>query len=509
MYSPFLKPVEAKKLLLVNVASAILYFVSLFFFQIGNVYLFSLLIFVGVFYLWQLLTLVHAAWQTKTSHPFDSNYKQPVDIYITVAGEPCSVVKETIDAALNVDYPFFNVYILNDGKVANKPNWRQIEELVEQYGPKVHCITRDVPGGAKAGNINNALNQTDSPFIAILDCDHKPAPMFLDKMIGYFVDERVGFVQSPQYYHNNTASYVANAAWQQQTLFFGPICRGKDRLNAQFMCGTNMVIRRKALVDVGGMCDKSITEDLLTSILMHTRGWKSVYVPMILAYGLAPEDLGSFWQQQYRWARGSLEVLIKYNPLVIKGLSVGQRIQYMASVTYYLTGLIVMVGAAMPLMYFFTGVVPLSSTTLAIGLVFLPYIFLTLYSLQRISNFAFSFRAIAFSIGCWPIFCLAFLASILRLPSSFKVTAKEREDGSYLRLASLHLLYFAAVISGITYSAMKYGVTMALVVNTCWALIYVVLFLPFVRAAMSQSMADRLPLNKFKMPSEDVANEPV
>lgn len=188
-----------------------------------------------------------------------------------------------------------------------------------------------------------------------------------------------------------------------------------------------MVISRKALESIGGMSEHSITEDLLTSLLMHSKGWKSIYVPKILAQGLAPEDLGSYWKQQFRWARGSLEVLFKFNPLWLKGLRWSQRIQYLASVTYYLSGLVVLIDAILPILYFYFNLIPISSTTMAIALIFIPYIYVTLYTLQKMSNFAFSYRAIAFSISSWPIYSLALLYTILRIKSSFKITSKKNQ----------------------------------------------------------------------------------
>ena len=148
-----------------------------------------------------------------------------------------------------------------------------------------------------------------------------------------------------------TFGAVAGTAWEQQKLFFGPICRGLSRRGAAFMCGTNMVIRRKALDEVGGMCEDNIAEDFLTSFFMHQRGWQSVYVPIVLAEGLAPEDLGSFYKQQYRWARGSLEIVFKYNPFFRRGLTMSQRFEYLVASSYWLSGFIVLLNLLLPLTF--------------------------------------------------------------------------------------------------------------------------------------------------------------
>lgn len=509
MKSPFLYSVTAKRLLVINGLLALFYFFALIFmFQRGDMVLFIALMIGELFHVWQLTTLIHASWNTNDTFLFAKDFEAPIDVYITVAGEPISIVRQTVIAATKINYPNFHVYILNDGRVAKKNNWRRIEKLAHTIDPdKVDCITRSSPGGAKAGNINNALSLTNAPFIAILDCDHIPHEDFLQKMVGYMIDPNVAFVQSPQYYRNHPNNYVANASWQQQTLFFGPICRGKAHSNSLFMCGTNMIIRRSALESVGGMNQHSITEDLLTSLLIHTQGWKSIYVPLILAEGLAPEDLGSYWKQQFRWARGSLEVLWKYNPLWIKGLNWQQRFQYLASVTYYLTGLIVLIDAILPLLFFYSGLMPISSTTMALALVFIPYIFFTLYSLQRISSYTFSFRAMAFSIASWPIYLLALIYTIFRINSSFKITNKKRQDGNYFGLVLIHLIYILAVFGGIAYATIKLGgVNSSLITNAAWGILYVILFLPFIRAGLSDKVSRKLSL-KENLPTERLVYE--
>jgi cellulose synthase (UDP-forming) len=108
-------------------------------------------------------------------------------------------------------------------------------------------------------------------LVAIFDADHVPHADFLAKMVAYFTDDKVGFVQTPQFYKNYGVNYLTRSSWEQQELFFGPICKGKNRLNAATMCGTNMLISRKALEEVGGMYTESIAEDFVTGLFMHAK----------------------------------------------------------------------------------------------------------------------------------------------------------------------------------------------------------------------------------------------
>jgi cellulose synthase (UDP-forming) len=485
----FLKTLQTSKVLLVvNIVLALVYFLCFaLLFPIGNVPLFILLIASGIFHLWQVYAFIHTVWPRKVVHPFDTEFSEAVAIYITVCGEPADIIEETVQAALRMDYPNYAVYILNDGKVAKRDNWREAEEIAEHYG--ITCITRTVPGGAKAGNINNAMKLTKEPYIVVFDADHIPKPEFLYEMTGYFTDEKVAFVQSPQFYKNADVNQVAGGSWEQQTLFFGPLLKGKDGINATFMCGTNMAIRRIALDEAGGMSEKSIAEDFLTSLLIHSKGWKSVYVDKVLAEGLAPEDFLSYYKQQFRWARGSLELLFSYNPLFLKGLRRAQRIQYLGSASYYLSGVIILFNALLPLLYFFFGVMPLTINTMTLALVFLPYIFVVLYTLQMTSNFTYTFRALSFSFGSFAIYLKALWHTIIRKKNGFAVTSKKRVGGNHGRLVAPHIAYIVIVLVGVTWGIFREGWSASMLSNIAWAFVYIAAFVPFISAAFEKEPA--------------------
>ncbi len=478
----FLQTQVPRQLLAFNILASLAYFLLLaFHFAIGNKYLFAMLLFGEVFHLWQVIGFTLTIWNTECNPKMKSTITDPVAVFITVAGEPVEIVRETAIAAKNMEYPNFDVYLLNDGYVAKKENWQAIEALAKELG--IQCVTRKVPGGAKAGNINNGLRETTAPFMVVFDADHVPHKDFLEKTMGYFSDPKMAFVQSPQYYANNDASYVAGGAWEQQELFFGPICKGKNQNSSAFMCGTNMVVRRTAIEEAGGMCEFNIAEDFLTSLFIHEKGWKSVYVPEVLAEGLAPEDFLSYSKQQFRWARGSLEVIFRYNPLFRKGLTFMQKFQYLASASYYLSGVIVLLNALLPLIFFFTGAAPITTSTMALAAAFLPYIILTLYNLQLSSNFTYTFRSLSFSIGSFVIHIQAVLAVLFKQKSSFTVTSKTQLTGNFLYLVTPHLVYIALSLIGITYAITVHGFTPAVVTNAAWALLNCGMFIPFILAA--------------------------
>lgn len=460
-------------------------YVLMFWFPIANSSIFDCLVATQLFFLWQSLSFTYTIWDMSYVAKKNSAFTQPVDVFITVAGEPLDIVEKTLAAAHRMNYSNFKISLLNDGYVAKKKNWEDVTHLAKKYD--VQCITRTIAGGAKAGNINNGLRETHNPFVVIFDADHIPHKDFLRKTMPYFFDDNVGFVQSPQYYENSEMNYVTGGSWEQQSLFFGPICKGKSRLNSSIMCGTNMVIRRKAIEEVGGMCDTNIAEDFVTGLFMHQKGWLSVYVPEILAEGLAPEDFLSYYKQQLRWARGSLEVLFKYNPFFMKGkLQLKQKIQYLASASYYISGIFIFINLCIPIIFLFTGIVPFYISTMSLAIVFLPYMFLVIYTLQLSTNFTYTFRALAFSISSWTIHLNALRGIISGKPAKFSITSKTALRGNFLYLVWPHIMYCAIAIAGIVVALAREGVTASVSTNTAWVLLNCSLFLPFIRAALPQ-----------------------
>jgi cellulose synthase (UDP-forming) len=484
MQTAFLESHSPKTLLILNGLLALAYFFVLaFLFPIANPILFVLLIAGEVFHIWQVLTFLYTVWDTSHMEPSDPSYAPPVDVFITVAGEPLSIVEQTLRAVQAMRYHGTKkIYILNDGFVAKKDNWKDMEELASQLG--VECITRTIPGGAKAGNINNALSVTEGMLVAIFDADHVPHPDFLEKTVPYFFKPMVGFVQTPQFYKNYRENYLARSSWEQQELFFGPICRGKNRLNAATMCGTNMVISREALKDVGGMCTDSIAEDFITGLFMHAKGYRSVYVPEVLAEGLATEDLLTYSKQQFRWARGALDLIFRYNPLFMRGLSWGQRIQYLSSASFYLSGIVVVIDAVLPLVFLYTGIVAVRVDGMLLASVFLPYLFFTLYVIQRSSNFTFTFPSLGFSTGAFNIHLRALYSAATFQKSAFSITEKVKQSGNYLPLVRWHLIYIAVAVIGIGVTLLREGLSASLVNNGAWVILNSVIFLQFVRAAL-------------------------
>ena len=231
-----------------------------------------------------------------------------VAIFTTSApGEPVSMYEKTLAALRNVTYPH-TTYLLDSTQDD------AFRAVAEKYGA-VYLDLANLPG-AKAGKVNKALSMTTEEFILILDPDHIAFPNFLDQILGFFEDEKVGFVQVSQGYYNQYRSFTAAGAAEQTYSFYGPTQMGLHGFGAPVAIGANCTFRRKAFESIGGHAE-ALAEDLVTSMRIHAAGWKSVYNPVIVNRGLVPEDFGSFAKQQLKWARGVFEVLFCGLPTVV------------------------------------------------------------------------------------------------------------------------------------------------------------------------------------------------
>ncbi|MGQ0519850.1 MAG: glycosyltransferase family 2 protein [Actinomycetota bacterium] len=411
--------------------------------RIGNPALYAVLVVAEGFNLVQALGFWWTAWHDRGRRraPPAPPGEVAVDVLIPVYDEGLDVVEPTVAAATRMAGARLRVALLDD------KGRSELREMASRHGAHYH--RREGSEGAKAGNLNAALARTSAPFVVVLDCDHVPDSALLAETLGHFADSRVALVQTPQYYANAAgAGGVAAAAWAQQALFFGVIARGKDALGAMFCCGTNVVFRRSALDEVGGFPEGSLTEDFELSVGLHEAGWRSVYVPKVLARGLGPEDMASYATQQDRWARGCLSAA----PRVLRSaLPWRVKAQYLLSASYFLSGWTSLVYMALPVVRIFTGAQPLARTSADQFLFhFAPYFGVALLSVAVAGAGAYTFSAFSLGFASFHIHVRASVRSLLRRRGRFVVTPKGGAQGVQLRpvmpaLVAMAVLAVAAV----------------------------------------------------------------
>ncbi len=360
-----------------------------------------------------------------------------VDVLVPVYDEPPEIVEPTVAAAARLEGARVTVWLLDDGAST------AMRRVADRHGARY--LARARREGAKAGNVNHALGHATAPYAVVLDCDHVPDPQLLAAGLGHLqADERAALVQTPQYYANHGDGGVAAGAWAQQALFFGAIARGKDGLGATFCCGTNVLFRRAALDDAGGFPEGSLTEDFELSIDLHERGWRTAYLPQVLARGLGPADMASYVSQQQRWARGCLSAL----PRALRArLPWRAKAQYLLSGMYFLSGWTVLVYMSMPVVRILTGAQPLGEATADQFLIhFAPYFGMALYAVAVAGGGAYTFGGFALAAASWWIHVQASILALLRRRGRFVVTPKTGEARPQPRAVAPTLVAVAVLV---------------------------------------------------------------
>ncbi|MCW2865948.1 MAG: cellulose synthase [Marmoricola sp.] len=578
-----------------------------------------------------------------------------VDVFITTYNEPVTMVAATAAAARDIAHPH-STWVLDDG---DRPEMRQeCERLGVGYLRRSEDWT-DRPRHAKAGNLNNALLMTQGEFLLVLDADQVPDPAILDRTLGWFTDPEVALVQTPQYFTNVTGS---DPLGSQAPLFYGPIQQGKDGWNAAFFCGSNAVLRREALMQLGivgyvrqvdeavraalrasgrildraarraarhdpataatlrevragvtrarrdldagapvadvtyafqrqvdaaaratvdrdatsiradlaalaelaadpafdadaelglpvvdeealtrlaqrdwsplgavesvrtlvesvdvhrqdeaqplmPLATVSVTEDMATCMRLHGLGWRSVYHHEVLAHGLAPEDLQTMLQQRLRWSQGTLQVMLRENPLVQRGLSLGQRLMYLATMWSYLSGFAALAYLAAPIIYLCFGVLPVHAYGLEFLAFFAPYVILNQLLFFVVGYGVKTWRGHQYSLALFPLWIRACWTAAANVwfgkPLGFVVTPKTRPTGHQpfpWRLIWPQLLAMAALVVAVVTGVLRLwlGASDSVIgtgVNTLWVGYDLVVLSVIIEAA------------RFRAPQDDPTRE--
>ena len=385
--------------------------------------------------------------------PEDTDEWPTVDVFIPTYNEPLEVVRPTVLAAMQMDWPEdkMNVYVLDDGCRD------EFGDFCREVG--VTHLPRKESTHAKAGNINKALTKTSGDLITIFDCDHIPTRSFLQVSVGWFLkDPRMALVQLPHHFFSpdpfernlGTFKQVPN----EGELFYGLLQDGNDFWDATFFCGSCAVLRREALEEVGGVAVETVTEDAHTALKMHRRGWRSAYINVAQAAGLATESLSAHIGQRIRWARGMAQIFRTDNPFLKRGLRFGQRLCYANAMLHFFYGLPRIVFLSAPLSYLLFDAKIIQAQALMIAAYALPHLLIANMTNSRLQGpFRHSFWAEVYeTVLASYITAPTLLAIINPKLGSFNVTAKggivEHEYFDQ-KMAIPYLILVAANLGGV------------------------------------------------------------
>ena len=345
-----------------------------------------------------------------------------VDVLVPSYGEPLELIERCLRGCLALDYPLFRVWLLDD---SGRP---ALQELCKQLGSRY--LTRGFTQHAKAGNLNHALPQLQGDLIAVFDADVVPQQEFLRRSVGLFSDPRVGFVQTPQTYMN--ADPVARNLRLERWLmpdeenFYRWVEPTRQAVGAVVCAGTSFVMRRSALLQVGGFETGTSSEDLATGIRLAAAGYRNLYLNEKLSAGLSPLSIGAMARQRGRWASGTLQILrTGANPLRIQGLSLWQRIAYLEGILHWFNVIPQLLLLLMPLSLGLLGVAPILVRGPGLLEVALPFFLSQLLLVGWFSRGARS--ALLPELYRWiflfPILT-AVLSTLVGCPRKFRVTPK-------------------------------------------------------------------------------------
>jgi cellulose synthase (UDP-forming) len=345
-----------------------------------------------------------------------------VDVYIPTYNESLDILRRTVIGALAIDYPGKRVYLLDDGR---RP---EVAALASNLG----ClyIARADNRHAKAGNLNHALGKTEGELVAIFDADHVPVRGFLKKTVSFFEDEKVALVQSAQHFFNPDP-YERNLRLTgriapEQSFFYHVIQPGNDFWDSAFFCGSCAVLRRSAIESIGGFKTATVTEDAHTALELHARGFASVYLPLPLAAGLATETFAAHVKQRIRWARGMAQILRLDCPLLKRGLSLPQRLNYFNAMLHFFFGLPRLILVLAPLSFLLFGIHPVQADALSLLAYILPHVALSTLANSLLSDrYRHSFWGGVYEVSIAPFTAVVTLVALL-LPRKgrFDVTDK-------------------------------------------------------------------------------------
>ena len=432
----------------------------------------------------------------------------PIAIVVSSYKEPLEVVEANLICFRNLTYPNKHIYFLDDTRYElAKDN----AEEMQQYRSSIDELCRRIGvnlfrrrwHGAKAGMINDFLEfiegrppegfkfdhlqTTSTPgqekYIAIFDADMNPLPDFAEWLVQIMEkNDKIAFVQTPQYYSNFEKNRVARAAGLQQVIFYEYICEGKSAQDAMFCCGTNVMFRRRALVEVGGFDESSVTEDFATSVKFHTRGWSSAYLNRICAFGMGPQDLGGYFKQQFRWALGTSGL---FRPLVQtfvrnpRLMPPTKWIEYLLSCSYYFIGWAFLVLLLCPVIYLFFDTPRYFAHPSIFFLFFVPYLFLTtLLFLNTLRSRSYRRRDIYTGLllanVSFPVFMKASLLGFAGVRGKFGITPKSGSTALPIRALWVQVLTMtialAAAVWGLNRVYYARHPVLSLLMNSFWCL---------------------------------------
>jgi exo-beta-1,3-glucanase (GH17 family)/cellulose synthase/poly-beta-1,6-N-acetylglucosamine synthase-like glycosyltransferase len=299
------------------------------------------LVLVALIVLAEGLELANVLWRRRLARGFPVAARAApatwpmVSIHVPAYNEPPSMVIETLNALAALDYPNFEV-ILVDNNTKDPAVWKPLEEHCAKLGPRFRFFHLDHCPGFKAGALNFALDQTNpaAEIIGVIDSDYAVRRHWLRNLVPYFGDARVGFVQAPQDYRDRDGSIFKRMCYWEYAGFFQIGMVERNERNAIIQHGTMTLIRKTALEEVGRWGEWCITEDAELGLRILKSRFDSIYIKHSFGRGVMPDNFTGYKRQRFRWAYGSVQIVKRHARSLFRsspgGLTLTQRYHFLA-----------------------------------------------------------------------------------------------------------------------------------------------------------------------------------
>ena len=391
-----------------------------------------------------------------------------VDVFIATHNEGEDILFKTINACTRMKYPDkskVHIYVCDD---TARP---EVEKLAEKL--KVNYFGLSDNKLAKAGNLNNAIGKTSSPLIVTFDADMIPNSEFLMETVPYFFlpkmkqekngkwivrdkekKYKIGFIQTPQTFYNPDLFqynlYSEGNIPNEQDYFFRQVNLSKNRSNAPIYAGSNTVISREALEEVGGIRTGTITEDFETGLMIEAAGYKCYAIDKALAKGLAPITIRSLIKQRERWGRGCIHSLRQVHLLLNPKIKFRLKLAYMSCRIYWGSFTRRFIYILAPILFVLFNIPLVICDLKGLLCIWLPSYALYGYTLKKISGNIRNTRwSNIIDTIIFPYMLLPLWAESLHIrKKEFVVTSKSKENDNntgYMALPHIVLLVFSVV----------------------------------------------------------------
>jgi cellulose synthase/poly-beta-1,6-N-acetylglucosamine synthase-like glycosyltransferase len=229
-----------------------------------------------------------------------------------------AVIGRTIDRLVALDYPAdrLRVYVVDDASTDDTPD--VILAKAAEYPSQVFHVRRDKGGEGKAHTINHGLIAVRQEgwyeAVLITDADVIFTELSVRKMARHLAREEVGAVTGYIKEGSQPANWMNRFIAYEYVNAQGGARRAQNVLGVQAcLAGGCQLIRRDAFEAIGGRIDtSSLAEDTFTTLNIQLAGWRVIFEPHAIVWAEEPRTIDGLWKQRARWARGNVQVTLRY-----------------------------------------------------------------------------------------------------------------------------------------------------------------------------------------------------